>query len=77
LWMPCVALWRSSAEWSIGSPIPGISGESADGLTAVALGHPEMWRRAEADRIQIAVVVRLALAENVFAIAWAVQRLVR
>ena len=36
-----------------------------------------MWRRAEADRIRVVVVVRLALAGNVFAIAWDVQRLVR
>ena len=46
-------------------------------LAAVALRRLEMWRRAEADRIQVVVVVRLALAGNAFAIAWPVQRLVR
>jgi hypothetical protein len=36
----------------------------ADGLAAVALGHPEMWRRAEADPIGIAVDLRLVRADR-------------
>jgi hypothetical protein len=31
----------------------------ANGLAAVVVGHPEMWRRAEAHRIEIAVALKL------------------